>query len=112
MPLPLQAYFIQITLRFALENINAKMISNDSKTMKVVVPSDIDNATPSIIVVDGQTMKSTTLFHLKAPVIDSITPKIAYLGQVVRIIEKGFRGPYSSMEKSAKQSRSGFSRVR
>ena len=23
-PLPLQAYFIQITLRFALENINAK----------------------------------------------------------------------------------------
>jgi hypothetical protein len=77
-------------------NINAKLISNDSKTMKVVVPSDIDNATPSIIVVDGQTMKSTTLFHLKAPVIDSITPKIAYLGQVVRIIGKGFRGPYSS----------------
>ncbi|AEW00174.1 hypothetical protein A4D02_28425 [Niastella koreensis] len=77
-------------------NIRASVISNDNKTMKIVVPNDIDNATPAITVVDGQTMTSTTLFHLKAPVIDSITPKTAYIGQTVRIIGKGFLGPFSS----------------
>jgi hypothetical protein len=41
--------------------------------------------------VDGQTITSTTSFRLNAPVIDSITPKTAYLGQVIRIKGKGFR---------------------
>jgi hypothetical protein len=83
------------TVRFG--DINAGVISKDSKTLKVVVPNEIDNATPAIAVVDGQTMTSTTLFHLKAPEIDSITPQIAYVGQVVRIIGRGFRNQYSSI---------------
>jgi hypothetical protein len=55
------------------------------------VPWDIDNATPAInVTVDGQTQTSNTLFHLNAPVIDSISPKTAIVGQEIRINGKGF----------------------
>ena len=76
-------------------DVSAKVISKDSKTLKVVVPDDIANATTAIsVAVDGQTTTSTTSFHLNAPVIDSISPTTAFSGQVVRIKGKGFRNSY------------------
>jgi len=76
-------------------DVTAKLLSQDSKTLKVVVPDEITNATPAInVTVLAQTVTSTTAFHLNAPVIDSITPKTAYVGQVIRIKGKGFRNSF------------------
>lgn len=81
------------TVRFG--DVSARVISKDSKTLKVKVPDDIVNATPAISVVDGQTITSKTSFHLNAPVIDSVYPRTAYVGQVIRIAGKGFRNTFS-----------------
>jgi hypothetical protein len=76
-------------------NISAKVISNDGKTLKVIVPDDMENATTAIsIMEEGQTVTSKTTFQLNAPVIESVSPKTAFLGQTIRIKGKGFRNSY------------------
>ena len=75
-------------------DVSAGIYEKDSKSLKVVVPNEIDNANPTISVTDGQTMTSTTPFQLKAPVIDSISPKTAYVGELVRIKGRGFRNSF------------------
>ncbi|GGA84901.1 IPT/TIG domain-containing protein [Puia dinghuensis] len=86
--------FYKTTPDVKFGDVRAWVYGKDSKTLKVVVPNEIDNANPTISVIDGQTMTSATPFQLKAPVIDSISPKTAYLGQVIRIKGKGFRNSY------------------
>jgi hypothetical protein len=76
-------------------DVPAKVISKDSKALKVIVPDDIANAITAIsVIVDGQTITSTASFHLNAPVIESISPTTAFLGQAIRIKGKGFRNSY------------------
>jgi hypothetical protein len=76
-------------------DVAAKVISKDSKTLKVIVPDDIANATAAInVAIDGQTITSITSFNLNAPVIDAIYPTTAFLGQEIRIKGKGFRNSY------------------
>jgi hypothetical protein len=73
-------------------DIATKIISQDSKTLQVVVPDDINNATPAInVVADGKTLTSATPFHLNAPLITSVSPAKVFLGQAVIITGKGFR---------------------
>jgi hypothetical protein len=87
--------FYETTPVVSFGDVPAKVISKDSKTLKVVVPDDIANATVSInMAIDGQTITSTTSFQLNAPVIDAITPTTAFLGQGIRITGKGFRHSY------------------
>lgn len=87
--------FYEKTPAVSFGDVSAKVISKDSKTLKVIVPDDIANATTAIsVIIDGQTITSTTSFHLNAPVIESVSPKTAFLGQAIRIKGKGFRNSY------------------
>jgi hypothetical protein len=87
--------FYKNTPKVKFGDVAARLISQDSKTLKVVVPDEITSATPALsVTVLDQTVTSTTSFHLNAPVIDSITPQTAYLGQVIRIKGKGFRNTF------------------
>lgn len=88
--------FYEKTPVVSFGNVSAKVISKDSKTLKVIVPDDIANATTAIsVIIDEQTITSTTSFHLIAPVIESVSPKTAFLGQAIRIKGKGFRNSYN-----------------
>jgi hypothetical protein len=87
--------FYEKTPVVSFGDVAAKVISKDSKSMKVLVPDDIANAKPAIsVAVDGLTLTSTTSFHLNAPVIESVSPTTAFLGQAIRIKGKGFRNSY------------------
>jgi hypothetical protein len=87
--------FYETTPVVSFGDVAAKVISKDSKTLKVIVPDDIANAIVDIkMAIDGRTITSTTSFHLNAPVIESISPTTAFLGQTIRIKGKGFRHSY------------------
>jgi len=87
--------FYKNTPAVSFGDVSAKVISKDSKSLKVVVPDDIANATTAIsVAVDGQTITSATSFHLNAPVIESISPTTAFAGMIIRIKGKGFRNSY------------------
>jgi hypothetical protein len=87
--------FYEKTPVVSFGDVAAKVIAKDRKTLKVLVPDDISSATVAInLVVEAQTITSTTSFHLNAPVIDAISPTDVFSGQEIRIKGKGFRNSY------------------
>jgi hypothetical protein len=75
--------------------VRAEVISASATQLQVVVPDDIEEAKTKIHLSTGDTTISINKdFSLKAPVIESVTPKVGFANQVVTIKGKGFRKSY------------------
>lgn len=76
-------------------SVQAEVLSVSNTTAKVIVPNDIEEASPKVKVVLGDySQESTSNFKLKAPVIESISHTSGFSGQRITIKGKGFRNSY------------------
>ncbi|MDN5284286.1 MAG: cell surface receptor domain protein [Mucilaginibacter sp.] len=72
--------------------VQAKVISAAETSAKVIVPDDIDQPSAKITLTSGTTeITSAMNFHLKAPIIQSISYTSGFAGQLLFIYGKGFR---------------------